>query len=308
MFRKIILMAAGVGVLFGGMNTVQARQSGPDTCELGTTLASCWIAVKDVRPTQFTVGGTAVNCKRKKFNKKSQQKMDDYLAKDGHELPTIIGPAGNYYITDHHHLSSALYYAEGKDDGWIGKDQQVRLVIKQSYYKANPDERISMQQFWTEMVNDGRAWPYNGDKRVPDNDLAKAYAPVTSMKQLEDDPYRTLSRWVREACGYIKEGKEQCVNIGPGKISDFMEFRWANYLRSEVSLDDDPSTKQLRKAYEPSLEAVEKKHKPKNYFQQTWGLDAVAYGFNDTKKALNLKISKSGCDKDPDPNDIIDVK
>ena len=76
---------------------------------------SCKLQVDFVHPTQPAVGMTAVNCKRDKLVRKSESKLDKYLRKGRRVVPTVIGPDGNFYITDHHHLSTGVFSPTSRD-------------------------------------------------------------------------------------------------------------------------------------------------------------------------------------------------
>ena len=305
MNHRIPLAIVAALLLAGPTQTARAQQDGGD-CDKAKGTGRCVIQVKELRPTQFTVGGTAVNCKRMKLSKKSREELDDYLDSPSRVMPTIIGPAGNFYITDRHHTSTALFYSENKGK-WVGKNQKVHLDVKASYYEADKDKRMSMKKFWVEeMVHSSqpRAWPYKDNKRVPDKDLAKAYAKMTDMGDLVDDPFRTLSRWVRESCGYLKKGKEACEKLfGQGHdlpIADFMEFLWANYMRTRVKLPKDYTVDQLKAAYPQALWSLRKEKAIRSFFdEQNWDDPLKSYGFNPAKFSLFLSINKHGCEKDP---------
>jgi hypothetical protein len=68
------------------------------------------IEIKRLRPTQATHGRREV-----------QQKTGEYIALKGHDLdmaiaskpiPVVLGPGGDVFAIDHHHVAAALWAAE----------------------------------------------------------------------------------------------------------------------------------------------------------------------------------------------------
>lgn len=131
-----------------------------------------------------------------------------------------------------------------------------------------------------------------------------------NLGDMLNDPYRTLSRWVRESCGYLKSGKDQCATFGPGASSWFMEFSWADFLRGTTPIASAekpvcvsmPYTKEclpnqvgaLVMLYPSAMKAAESEQ-AKQYFESL-GLDPVQYGFNSSGQHLGLNISTEGCE------------
>ena len=58
------------------------------------------VPIKELRPTQITVGMREVKAKRKRW--------EQHKGKEGflgsHMIPVIVGPKGRFYVIDHHHL------------------------------------------------------------------------------------------------------------------------------------------------------------------------------------------------------------
>ena len=128
-----------------------------------------------------------------------------YLRKHNKVEWIVIGPGGNFYITDHHHLARALYD--------IGETTTYCKIVN-NLSDATPDA------FWKYMEANNKVYlkDQNGDVITP-QDLP------TSVKDLRNDPFRSLAGEVRESCGLDKADK------GPAD-EDYMEFRWADYLRA----------------------------------------------------------------------------
>ena len=51
------------------------------------------------------------DCKRKKIEEKSRKQLKKWLRNEKRQVPAVIGPDGDFYITDHHHLATAVYRA-----------------------------------------------------------------------------------------------------------------------------------------------------------------------------------------------------
>ncbi|MCP3867315.1 MAG: hypothetical protein GY703_04300 [Gammaproteobacteria bacterium] len=76
----------------------------------------CQIKVSKLNPTQNAVGLDEVNDKIARYSAKSRADLKDYLLV--HPVPVVIGNGGRFYLTDHHHLTNALWKtAEGKKQG-----------------------------------------------------------------------------------------------------------------------------------------------------------------------------------------------
>ncbi|XCN72275.1 MAG: ParB/Srx family N-terminal domain-containing protein [Candidatus Electrothrix aestuarii] len=268
----------------------------PD-CQSSTASGTlCQIKVKDLHPTQFAVGSVAVECKRKKIEKKHEKdKLEKYLADPERQVPAVVGPDGNLYITDHHHLTTALYRA--KDGDWKGKDQKVQVNILENFGETG----ISMEEFWNIMKMQTRVWPY--DEK---GDAVEEYGeklPSMDMGDLKDNPYRTLSRWTRESCGYIKEGKEQCLALEATKEDPtapyYMEFYWARFLREELkksNADLDDPKKLMEDIYPEAIQVTLDKEKTGAFFKEQ-GLDAQKYGQNQKGRYLSLSFSDDACEE-----------
>jgi hypothetical protein len=139
----------------------------------------------------------------------------------------VIGPENSagkrFYITDHHHLSYALWYAH--EQGYTDVDTLYACVL--TNLKA---ERAA--DFWTYMVANRLTWlDDQHGKAIPPQTLEER-AP--DLGDMADDPYRTWSRWVRDSCGYVKAGNDCVPASYPAAAAYFMEFLWADYLQRNL--------------------------------------------------------------------------
>ena len=102
--------------------------------------------------------------------------------------------AGVLYITDHHHLSIALLHA------FLPYD--VPMVHRLLFMCVNYDMSDQSQEaFWATLRAQNLVWLFdNRGNPIPEEEIPH------SVKYLEDDPYRTLALWAREAKAIVKCG------------------------------------------------------------------------------------------------------
>ena len=157
--------------------------------------------LEQLRPTQITAGFAEVARKRKEWSALSKKARQQLLA--SHVFPAVRGVDGLFFIVDHHHLGLALL-EEGVET--VG----VTTLEDLSY--------IDPSLFWRVMEQRSWAHPYDhtGKRRGYDKVPRR-------IKDLVDDPYRSLAGLLREAGGYAKD------------TSPFAEFMWADYLRPKIS-------------------------------------------------------------------------
>ena len=135
------------------------------------------IRILDLRPTQMTVGMREVKEKRKRFSEQDEKKQSKTIGK--HMIPVVVGPDKRYYVVDHHHMARALH-EEGIKDILVTVIGDLRMVERDA--------------FWGVMDNKRWVYPYDvkGERRHF-KDLPK------SIKDLKDDPYRSLAGELRRA-------------------------------------------------------------------------------------------------------------
>ena len=158
------------------------------------------VAIKDLRPTQITVGLREVAEKRKRWRETGTRKDEKFLGR--HTMPVVLGPRHRHYIIDHHHLALALYEE-------AVRDVAVTIVANLS--------ALEIDAFW--VVMDNRNWmhPFDADgRRRHYGDIPKT---VTAMV---DDPFRSLAGELRRAGGFAKD------------TEPFSEFLWADFLRRRL--------------------------------------------------------------------------
>src|SRR5262249_36618132 len=167
------------------------------------TLILTTVPIKELRPTQLTVGMREVEAKRRSWRERSEasnEKAAKYLGR--HMIPVILGPKDHHFIIDHHHLSRALL-EEGV------KEVIVTVVAKLS--------RLDKDEFWTFIDNRGWLHPFDEHgRRRSSEDLPKTVAGLV------DDPFRSLAGELRRLGGFAKD------------TTPFSEFLWADFLRRRM--------------------------------------------------------------------------
>jgi hypothetical protein len=162
------------------------------------------VPIKELRPTQITVGLREVENKRRRWRErtaKSDEKAAKFLGR--HMMPVILGPKAQHYIIDQHHLSRALL-EEGV------KEVLVTVVANLS--------RLDKNEFWSFVDNRGWLHPFDDEgQRRSSKDLPKTVAGLV------DDPFRSLAGELRRIGGFAKD------------TTPFSEFLWADFLRRRLT-------------------------------------------------------------------------
>ncbi len=159
------------------------------------------VAIRELRPTQITVGMREVEIKRKSWRGRTAKKGGKFLG--DHMIPTILGPKRRHYVIDHHHLALALH-----EEGVA--DILVTTVADLS--------RLDLGSFWVTM--DSRSWVHPFDAKGNRRDCKDI---PNSLCDLVDDPFRSLAGELRRIGGFAKE------------TVPFSEFLWADFLRRRLN-------------------------------------------------------------------------
>jgi hypothetical protein len=158
------------------------------------------VPILELRPTQITVGYREVTEKRKRWEEENAHQKADFFAK--HMIPVVLGPNAGHYIIDHHHLVRALFEEDVRD---------VLVTVVANLKK------LDMDTFW--VVLDNKSWLHPFD----DHGRRRDYADIPkSVRDLIDDPFRSLAGELRRAGGYAKD------------TTPFSEFLWADFLRRRL--------------------------------------------------------------------------
>lgn len=154
--------------------------------------ASCLLALDALHPTQPAVGelqvAEEVKTLRLRPDLASWQKK--------RPLPVVLGPAGEFYLTDGHHAARGLWE--------VG---QKSLLVTLAGKLDDPAD------FWSQMQ--ARHWVYLFDEHG--QPISPAQLPQR-IADLRDDPYRALAGFARRQ-GYFRKSDAW-----------FVEFEWARYF------------------------------------------------------------------------------
>jgi hypothetical protein len=178
----------------------------------------CLIDPAILHPTQSAVGMREVWMRIAKMQRWSAKRRQRFL--QAKTAPILIGPGNEVYLLDHHHLARMLL------------ESKIMPALC-AEIKGNC-AALSDHDFWAMMQE--RKWVYLFDEAGrPLNDPSEL---PKRIKDLRDDPYRSLSWLVREQNGYKDVG------------TPFLEFLWANFFRSRIQIDPG------RKGYDRALAAA----------------------------------------------------
>jgi hypothetical protein len=175
-----------------------------------TGARSISIKLAKLRPSQMALGYAEVALKRKEWRALAPRDAKRFL-KD-HRFPAVRGLGGHLYILDHHHLGRALLEEK---------------VATATVAELADMSHLGRREFWIVMALRGWAHPFDERGR-----LRRFSAMPKRLKDLPDDPYRSLAFEVRRAGGYSKE------------TTPFAEFLWADFFRRRIAarlLRDDPA-------------------------------------------------------------------
>ena len=161
------------------------------------------VRIKDLRPTQMTVGMREVAEKREEWRNRPRVSAGKYLG--SHMIPAVVGPKGRPWIVDHHHLALAMHL-EGVTE------VMVSIIAK---LDTLPNKRFLA-------FMDAHNWLHAYDAKGKRREFDELPHSVTD---LADDPYRSLAGEVRRAGGYAKSP------------TPYTEFLWADFFRDRIKPD-----------------------------------------------------------------------
>lgn len=160
------------------------------------------IKITELHPAQFAVGEREVKQKQDAISKMDKQARKEFL--DQEIAPVVRGPGGLLYITDHHHGALALL-REGH--------HHMHIKLIEDWSQLTPDA------FRDKMVAAQLAYLFD------ENGNPKPWSMLPeTVKDMKDDPYRSLAGAVEDAKGFKKT------------TAKFMEFIWANFFRKSIQI------------------------------------------------------------------------
>jgi hypothetical protein len=202
-FFVVIITSAFVQVTSASWDIVRGQNHELEACSIyATSGKQCLCEVSKLRPTQIAVGMIEVAVKVKSLKKMDQHDLRDFLLKN--PAPSIVGPGGELFITDHHHLARSLRE--------LGVPYMVCDIQANFSYS-------SFRDFWLAMDKNHWLYPFDEYGRGP---LPVSMIP-TELLGLRDDLYRSLAFGVRENGGYKKTSQS------------YADFSWAQYFRSRIA-------------------------------------------------------------------------
>jgi hypothetical protein len=158
----------------------------------------CSVRLRDLRPTQFGIGMVDVKQKRVEIAEGGK----DYLKESRAEI--VVGPNGKYYLVDRHHTMRAAHM-EGRTKVW------AEVIDNLSHLSQGEFEEEMIQRKWVRLTDES-------GKKMKFSDLPR------HVKDLKDDPYRSLAWLVRQSEAFSKSTKP------------FAEFEWADYFRDRIKI------------------------------------------------------------------------
>lgn len=157
------------------------------------------ITLFQLKPTQITVGILQVRHKQERLREliRRPSELVDFILV--HPIRVVLGPAQKVYVIDHHHLALAL----------------IREKFETAPMDVDADfSKLSLPQFWKKMQAAQLVHPYDA------NGLLRPISFIPKdLRDLQDDPYRSLAGFAREAGAFNKVP------------TPFAEFLWADYFR-----------------------------------------------------------------------------
>jgi hypothetical protein len=158
------------------------------------------VRIKDLRPTQMTIGMKEVERKREAWRQRQARDGGEYLG--AHMIPAVLGPKQTWWLIDNHHLARALH------------EEGVAQVLVNVVARL---DHLPKKRFLAYL--DSRNWlhPYDAEGRPCDWDAIPRH-----IADLADDAYRSLAGEVRRAGGYAKSS------------TPYTEFLWADFFRDRI--------------------------------------------------------------------------
>ncbi|MGD0463696.1 MAG: ParB-like protein [Tepidisphaeraceae bacterium] len=161
------------------------------------------IALSKLRPTQLTVGMMQVKFKRKQLRalERKPGELVGFILEN--PIRVVLGSREKAYVIDHHHLGLALIKEHF---------ETAPMEIEEDF------SGLSVADFWKKMRARRFLHLVSASGKRKDHD-----ALPKDLRELRDDPYRSLAGFVRAAGGYMKVR------------TPFAEFKWADFYRTRIS-------------------------------------------------------------------------
>jgi hypothetical protein len=221
------------------------------------------VTLEQVHPTQAVIGFDQVYYKLERFAKDRQQLFDEICESNGQAKArpvndsaqplqpdsfmckdepnahpdamntVVVGPGGEFYLTDGHHTFSTLW--EQPD---AGPKMKMKVRITDDF-----SDSADVATFWARMQKADKVWLKDGNGQSISPDQLPAHVGLQAM---HNDIMRSIVYFVREAAyDKPKEG---------GVSPEFLEFYWADWLRTRLDLA--PFNLGERRGYHRALQAA----------------------------------------------------
>jgi len=221
------------------------------------------VSLEQVHPTQAVIGFDQVYYKLERFAKDRQKLFDEICETNGQdearpigeaadplkpesftckdepnehpqEMKTVVvGPGGQFYLTDGHHTFTALWEQPG-----AGPQMKMKVRITDDF-SDSPD----LPTFWKRMQQAHKVWLKDGNGQSLAPDQLPAHV---GLKSMQNDILRSIVYFVRGAA----YDKPKAGEVSP----EFLEFYWADWLRGRLVLADFDLSE--RSGYHRALEAA----------------------------------------------------
>jgi len=173
---------------------------------------SCIASVYEVHPVQYSVGISVMHCKMELFEamvSQSEQTFIDYQNK--RPTPAVAFYARNssdagIYLINHHHMAYALESSEKIPQ----RLKYLKICLVEDMRPMFDATEKGTELFWEFMVNHSFSIPYNAHHIYED----PARFMPTRISELTDDPFRSLSSYVKGAMGYVYCGYDSETKRG----------------------------------------------------------------------------------------------
>jgi hypothetical protein len=163
------------------------------------------LRIDRLHPTQMTHGERQIRQKADAYRTLRAHDLDMAIAEK--PVAVVLGPGGEPYVIDHHHVACALERIGVKDMPFV----LVRDLTS-----------LSQPEFWLTLENNAWVYPYDADgRRIAFKDM-----PVR-MGDAVNDEFRSLAAFVRAAGGYEKTDVP------------LADFRWADFFRAHFPRPND---------------------------------------------------------------------
>ncbi|MGH8419188.1 MAG: ParB/Srx family N-terminal domain-containing protein [Pseudomonas sp.] len=205
------------------------------------------VSLEQLHPTQAVIGYDQVYYTLERFAKDRQKLFDEICESNGQskaraisesadpltpetfackdqpnahpqEMKTVVvGPGGQFYLTDGHHTFSSLWEQPG-----VGSQMKMKVRITDDF-----SDSADMAAFWTRMQQAHKVWLKDGNGQSISPDQLPAHVGLQSM---HNDILRSMVYFVRGAA----YDKPKSGDVSP----EFLEFYWADWLRGQLELAD----------------------------------------------------------------------